>query len=251
MHTLYLGPSWAVQSYESPIGKHDPVKINLAQELQLTNYTVLAQYANGNLDQIRLAETFMEEHPELAPFNIVFVVGNSLRDGYIYSGVSQIEWAKIFLTSKDPIDLVQSEEQRFYRQVNSFGIPVALIGAHTDVSCESHDNITVIHPSWQNFLANQCVTNTPHIEPFYGWAADVAHTWLQGIVIPTVGPPVPFDLGGNPSVVVVDEITKIFEIWRKLENYKLFRGVHPNILGNQLFAKEIANSFNKWIDNVV
>jgi lysophospholipase L1-like esterase len=37
----------------------------------------------------------------------------------------------------------------------------------------------------------------------------------------------------------------------EMEKHQLFKGVHPNILGNQLFAKEIADSFNQWIDNVV
>jgi hypothetical protein len=86
----------------------------------------------------------------------------------------------------------------------------------------------------------------------YGWAADVAHGWLQGIVIPKVGQPEKFDLGRNPSPAVVDEIHKIiFDTWMEIEKHKLFRSCHPNILGNQLFAKEIADPFNNWIDNAV
>jgi hypothetical protein len=37
----------------------------------------------------------------------------------------------------------------------------------------------------------------------------------------------------------------------EIEKHKLFRSCHPNILGNQLFAKEIADPFNNWIDNAV
>jgi hypothetical protein len=247
MHTLYLGPSWAVQSFESPGGEHDPVKTNLAQELGLTDYTSLALYANSNFDQLTLAQEFIQQHPELAPFRIVFVSANSLSYGHKIFNMSRVEFAKTFLQSNDPLDLVQSLEQQFYQRLNQLGVPVALIGAHTDVTCQSHDNITVIHPSWQNFLAQRCGLNS-----VYGWAADVAHGWLQGIVIPEVGDPEHFDLGRNPSPVVVDEIHKIiFDTWMELEKHKLFRCVHPNILGNQLFAKEIADSFNQWIDNVV
>jgi hypothetical protein len=247
MHTLYLGPSWAVQSFESVGGLDDPVKTNLAQELELEDYTSLALYASNNFDQLSHAQHFIQHHPELAPFRIVFVAGNTLSHGYKIFNMSQIEFAKMFLTSNDPLDLVQSLEQKFYQQLVKLSVPVALIGAHTDVACQSHDNITVIHPSWQNFLAEQC-----GVDSFYGWAADIGHRWLQGINVPKRGPPEHFDLGTKPSATVVDEIHKIlFKTWMEMEKHKLFRGVHPNILGNQLFAKEIAKSFNKWIDNAV
>jgi hypothetical protein len=211
MHTLYCGPSWAVQSFESGQG-HDPVKTNLAQELQLTDYTSLALYACSNLDQLESAQEFKQQHPELAPFRIMFVTANSLQDGYKISGVSQVEFARAFLTSADPIGIVKTLEQQFYRRLNSLGVPVALIGAHTDVDCESFDNITVVHPSWQNFLGQRCGLNS-----FYGWPADVGHRWLQGIVIPEYGPPEHFELGTDPSKVAVDEIHKIFTEWGILE----------------------------------
>jgi hypothetical protein len=247
MHTLYLGPSWAVQSFESPGGEHDPVKTNLAQELELKDYTSLALYANNNFDQLSRAQHFIQQHPELAPFRIVFVSANTLSHGYKIFNMSRVEFAKMFLTSNDPLDLVQSLEQKFYQQLVKLNVPVALIGAHTDVTCQSHDNITVIHPSWQNFLAKHADLNS-----VYGWAADVAHGWLQGIVIPKVGELEHFELGKDPSPAVVDEIHKIiFDTWMEIEKHKLFRSCHPNILGNQLFAKEIADSFNQWIDNVV
>jgi hypothetical protein len=247
MHTLYLGPSWAVQSFESTIGIDDPVKTNLAQELGLTDYTSLALYANSNFDQLALAREFIQRHPELAPFRIVFVSANTLSDGPDLFNLSQVEFAKTFLLSNDPLDMVQSLEQQFYQHLNQLGVPVALIGAHTDVTCQSHDNITVIHPSWQNFLVKRCGLNS-----IYGWAADVAHGWLQGIIVPEVGEPEHFDLGRDPSSAVVEEIHKIiFGTWMKIEKHQLFKGVHPTILGNQLFAKEIADSFNQWIDNAV
>jgi hypothetical protein len=247
MHTLYMGPSWAVQSFETEAGLDDPVKTNLAQELNLQNYTSLARFANSNFLQLKWAKEFMHNHPDLAPFRMIFVTANSLQDGYLSLDMSQIDFVRMFLTSNDTLDIVKSSEQRFYHELDQLGIPVALIGAHTDVGCSSHNNITVIHPSWQNFLGQQC-----RCEPFYGWAADIPHQWLNGIVIPKVGPPIEFDLGSKPSASAVDEVHKlIFNVWRRLEYANLFKGVHPNILGNQLFAKEIADPLNKWIDNVV
>jgi hypothetical protein len=247
MHTLYLGPSWAVQSYESHTGLNDPVKTNLAQELGLTNYTSLARYAHSNLDQFMMAQQFMQRHTKLAPFRIVFVTANSLRDGPQDSVMSEVEWAKVFLVSRDPVDIAMSLEQEFYKRLDALGIPVALIGAHTDVVCESHNNITVIHPSWQNFLGEQS-----GLAQFRGWAADIAHRWLQGIYIPESGPPATFELGQDPSPAVVDEVYKIIvKTWMKMGKHKLFSGAHPNIQGNQLFAQEIAKPFKQWIDNAV
>ena len=245
MHTLYLGPSWAVQSFESTHGSDNPVKTNLAQELELTDYTSLASYANSNLDQLQEARIFIQQHPELAPFRILFITANSLQDGHKISGVSQVDFARAFLTSADPINIIKTLEQQFYRHLNNFGIPVALIGAHTDVECESFDNITVIHPSWQNFLGQQC-----GLSSFYGWSGDVGHRLLHGIVIPDYGPPEHFELGTDPSPAVVDEIHKLCNInWKILEKNQLFKGCHPNILGNQLFAREIKQLVNNWIDN--
>jgi hypothetical protein len=247
MHTLYLGPSWAVQSFESPRGIDDFIKTNLAQELGLDNYTFLAAYANSNFDQLQQAQEFMQQHADLAPFRAVFLSANSLEDGHKIYNTSQIDFVKSFLTSNDPIDLVKELEHKFYQQLNSLNIPVALIGAHTDVTCKSNDNVTVIHASWQNFLAQQCGLNS-----FYGWAADIGHRWLHGIVIPEYGEPEHFELGKNPSAAVVDEIYTVFNHnWNVLQTHKLFVSSHPTILGNQLFAKEIADSFQKWIDNVV
>ena len=247
MHTLYLGPSWAVQSYESVQGLGDPIKTNLAIELELADYTLLAGYANSNFDQLSQAKIFMQTNKQLQPFNAVFVTANALQDGWKIYQKSQIEFAKDFLFANDPLDIVQDLEQKFYQQLQTLDIPVALIGAHTDVTCKSHNNITVIHPSWQNFLAQQCGLNS-----FYGWAADVAHRWLQGTVIPDHGPPVHFEMETQPSPAVVDLVHSMITVnWYQLEKNKLFVGNHPNILGNQLFAKEIADSFNKWVDNVV
>jgi hypothetical protein len=119
---------------------------------------------------------------------------------------------------------------------------MALIGAHTDiVDFDFAKNITVLHPSWQNFLGSCC-----ELDKFFGWPCEIANLWLQGRLdyntyIPQV----------KPSKSVVFEIDRLMSKWTTLQLNNLWNGVHPSILGNQLFAKEIADSFNKWIDNVV
>jgi hypothetical protein len=243
MHTLYLGSSWAVQSFETTTGVDDPVKINLAQELGLTDYTMLAGFSETNQNQLDKAQQFMQHNPELAPFRIVFVTANSLEDAYKTSSMSQVEFARDFLISEDPVNIVKDLEQQFYSQLNSLGIPVALIGAHTDVECESYENITVIHSSWQNFLAQRCGLNS-----FYGWPINVGRTWLKGSVIPEYGPPVPINLETAPSATVRTETHKIKIFWKIMQQHNLLFEGHPTILGNKLFAQEIKQSVNNWID---
>ena len=123
MHTLYLGPSWAVQSYESVNGDNDPVKTNLAAELNLINFTSIAQFSNTNLDQLTTAIKFMGENPELAPFRIVFVLSNSLKDAPNYYNLSPEQFAYKFLVSNDPIEIVKDLEKVFYKKLNELDIP--------------------------------------------------------------------------------------------------------------------------------
>jgi hypothetical protein len=246
MHTLYLGASWAEQSYESVNGRNDPVKTNLARELELVNYTSLAaQRGNSSLTQVEFAQEFMHQHPELAPFRIVFVTANTLDDGHNIFNISRVDFARKFLTTEDPIGLTQHLEELFYQKLNALNVPVALIGASIDVTCKNHDNITVIHPSWQNFLAQKCNCNIPS---FYGWNAGIADRWLHGVTIPDVGPPERFELGSSVSPVLINELKNIKSYWKIMRKHKLLVGGHPNILGNQLFAQEIKQSVNNWID---
>jgi len=242
MHTLYLGPSWAVQSYESMNGDNDPSKTNLAQELKLNNYTQLANYNSTNMAQLNKAITFIDQHPELAPFCLVVVLSNSLDDAPMFYNLSREKFAHKFLSSVDPISIIKDTERLFYQEINKLNIPIALIGAHTDVvDFDFNENVTVIHPSWQNFLGSQC-----GLTKFFGWPVEIANLWLQGrleydIYIDTI----------RPSIEMVFEMDKLFSHWTTMQTNKLWNGVHPSILGNQLFAKKIADPFNKWLDNVV
>lgn len=238
MHTLYLGPSWAVQSYESFNGD-DLVRTNLASELGLKNYTQLADYGNSNSRQLDKALNFMRTNAHLGPFRILVVTSESLSDGHEKFNMTRENFALEFLLSDDPLTLIKDLEIKFYERLSSLEVPVALIGAHTDiVDFNFPSNFTVLHSSWQNFLAQQC-----GLDKFYGWPCEIANLWLQGRLDMTT-----HIKKINPSKAVVFEIDKLFSRWSTLQLNKLWNGVHPSILGNQLFSKEIANSFKQWIN---
>jgi len=231
MHTLYLGPSWAVQSFETPMGQ-DLERTNLAEQLDLKNFSNLAACGENNFQQLYMAKTFMAENRRLGPFRAVFVTAQSLNYGHILYQTTKDEFVKYFLTHHDVVSVVKDVETKFYKELADLNIPVALIGAHTDVIPGHWGNlITVIHHSWQNFLAKQS-----GLRDFFGWPADVAQGWLST------------ETHIKPSVSAVSEISLILDIWDKLELHRLFCGVHPNIQGNKLFAKAISELVNQWLD---
>jgi hypothetical protein len=243
MHTLYLGPSWAVQSFETLHGD-DPIKTSLAQELGLKNFTSLAACGDSNMAQIDAAREFMASHPELAPFRAIFITSNSLQDSDCLVDIPRVDFAKQFITHDDVLHLIRDLELKFYCALEDLNIPVALIGAHTDVIENNwSSNITVIHPSWQNFLAEQCSLNS-----FFGWPAEIAHLWLSLQVVPRHGPVMSFDCDQLPSKSAVFEINHAMSVWKKLERSRLWCGAHPNIRGNQLFAQAIGDLVNQWLE---
>lgn len=231
MHTLYLGPSWAVQSFETPMGE-DLERTNLAEQLQLSTYTNLARCGDNNFEQLLMAREFMAANQHLGPFRAVFVTANSLSYGHILYQTSRAEFVRYFLTHHDVVSVVKDLETKFYQELADLNIPVALIGAHTDVMPGNCGGlITVIHHSWQNVLAKKL-----GLRDFFGWPADVAQYWIAK------------ETHIEPSVSSVSEISLILGIWGKLERRRLFCGVHPNIQGNKLFAEAIGESVNQWLD---
>ena len=241
MHTLYLGPSWAVQSYESLYGYDDPVKTNLAKELNFNNYTQLAHYGDSNLTQLNKAKKFISDNIDLGPFRIFFVVNTSLDDSAEFYKTNLADFAKTFLLSTIPLTLVKELEILFYKELEQLDMPIAVVGSHTDiVDYTFNNNVTVIDPSWQNFIGSQC-----GVERFFGWPAAMGHAWMQGSLNGTGHYNVDFD----PSMEVVFEINRVFDYWTSFVDAGLWCGVHPNIQGNQLYANHIREKVNQWFDN--
>jgi hypothetical protein len=243
MHTLYLGPSWAVQSFETPLG-NDAVKTNLAKELNLQNYVDLSRCGDSNMNQLSMAKQFLQENQ--GPARAVFITSNSLQDSETLLDTPIEDFARYFMCQSDPVAVIKTVETKFYQHLCDLNIPVALIGAHTDiVDYAWPDHITVIHASWQNFLLEQGRISTPR---FFGWAAEVAHRWLHNRIEGRQGPEYTLDLEVPVSNDVVFCIDQAFTLWSKLERRRLWSNVHPNIRGNELFAQAIGDLVNQWLE---
>jgi len=163
-------------------------------------------------------------------------------DGVIWVFAEPLQdhtWNKDSLT-----ELVQSENfwdirQNIYTQSlqridSEIKKPVALIGSHSDVADGDYDQIEIIHKSWQKYLAETVGVNLN-----IGWGADALHRMIM------------MDLSEvNPSIAVVDAISDQFKFWKQMELRKVFNWVHPNTLGNQIFAREIKPKIYQWLNQI-
>ena len=242
MHTLYLGPSWAVQSYESYRGDTDLIKTNLAQELDFKNFTQIANYNNTNHQQLDLAEDFIQKNSNLGPFRIFLVMCDDLVDAYKQFNTTPEEFAQVFLTDSSPKAILKKLQGSVFQRLTTLNIPVAVVGAHTDILINVlPPNVTLIHLSWQKFLLEQIGLDQSIDQ---GWPAEIAHMWLCGTLYADVSLNIDFE----PSRQIVFDIDRLFSGWTTLSHHNLWNGVHPNIRANQLFAEHIKIKVNQWLD---
>lgn len=218
---LYVGSSWANRSFDTPDGSESD-HTNLAKELQL-DIVDLSECAASNA---WLAEKIRRYDK---PFDaIIWIYAEPIRDK---------QWSPQLMESYLKNENFWKERRKFNADtlidISSFGKPVALIGGHSDIEECDHDNITVIHHSWQNFLSKFA-----KIDEMQGWGAEVLH---REIMLEKVN---------NPSVAVVDKISETFYHWHRMELNGVFNWCHPNKKGTKLFANEISSSINSWIKNL-
>ena len=124
-------------------------------------------------------------------------------------------------------------DQTMFRINDEIKKPIAMIGAHSDVTSKV-DDMTVIHHSWQKFLAQAVGVNIA-----LGWGADVLHRMIM-TEVPKA----------RPSITVVDAVADQFRSWKQMELRRVFNWVHPTALGNQMFAQQIKPKLYQWIDQL-
>lgn len=219
---LYVGPSWAYRSYDTPNGSESDYT-NLIQELNLSVVN-LSKPGASNIEMLDIVNNYKEDYSA-----IIWILAEPLTDlAWDQTKIKNVFESDHFWEIR--LELMQNT----FKRISSVGCPVALIGGHSDVIDCNHNNITVIHPSWQKFLADSVNAKLEH-----GWGAEVAHrilmTEAQDIV---------------PSMSVVDLVSDTFKSWHTMELKRVFNWCHPNKNGNKLFAKEIAKSLNTWISSI-
>jgi hypothetical protein len=219
---LYIGPSWAARSYDTVEGSESEFT-NLIKELEL------------DVDVIDLSKRGLTNNDCLMRINKI----NTPFKGIIWVYCEPIEEVshnlkQSLIESNNFWAIREKINQRIMSSINALNCPVALIGAHSDVGIKDYKNITVIHPSWQKFLANEVGVELNH-----GWGAEIAHR-IAMYEFPK----------SRPSREFIDYTSDTLRAWNQMEMLGVFRGVHPNRKGNEIFAKEIKSNIQSFINNL-
>ena len=230
MSFLYTGPSWAASSF--PLNDQST---SLAKEWGFTC-----------IDQSRIASTIPNQLNNIPKNNtkpIVWIYGEPLFSCEEITGVSLVN-----LLQRKDWDVVRKQCNDFcLKAINALGVPVLIIGAHSDVIDCDYSNITVAHPSWQRYLAEQANMLVDNNKIFVKmddgsnfsistcWGAEVLHRIMHEH--PDV----------TPSSEITTAIWDIFFFWKELEKADLFFDVHPNYRGNKLFAEHLKPTVAKFL----
>jgi hypothetical protein len=220
---IYTGPSWGELSYE-PMENNDvwPNYTNLALEWDIPCYN-LAKRANNNYQCIDSIQALNKDLP------VVWVLCEPLV-AILHNGPLQHE----YLQSKDHLAFRQELLQQQLTAMNDLGLSIGIVGAHSDIrqsDIDNFSNLSIIHPSWQNFLANQVGVQSRD----YNWGYEIAHVMFR--VFPEV----------KPTDQLVMDMYEGLDFWERLEKEKVFCDVHPNKLGNIKFAKYIKEKVIKFV----
>jgi hypothetical protein len=217
---LYVGSSCAYRSYDTMDGTESDYT-NLLKELELSAVN-LSRRGLSNMECLDLVNQY-EGHYDAIIWVYCEVISDCLH-----------EFKQNFIESENFWALRSKMNQKILDMINRLGCPVGLIGGHSDVVDCNQTNITVIHPSWQKFLANQVGVDLEH-----GWGAEVAHRYAM------------YEFKkSKPSKAMIDLTSDTLRAWTQMEMSGVWFGVHPNRKGNELFAKEIKSSVQSFINNL-
>lgn len=221
----YIGPSWAVRSFDTPHGDEENYT-NLAMELGL-DVVNLAKFGDSNLGCLK---RLLDKQKETKFDAVIWIYCNILGNIPHLSSMTKRQ----FIESENFWSIREEANQQILAKINNLPCPVALIGAHSDIVNCNHNNITVIHPSWQQWLAGQVGVNLS-----LGWEAEVAHRWI-----------LEDERGARPSRELVFKTSETLRAWNKMDTLGVFNFCHPNRKGNELFAKEIKPSVYSFINDL-
>ena len=231
MKFVYTGPSWAASSYPLGVGA-----TSLAKEwgIPYANYSQPGSNVMGCIQSLKKA-------PALP---IVWIYNEPLGCLTEATGLSKEQ----LVQQSDWQDVWEECNQFCLSAISNLNRPVLLIGGHSDIVNCNYSNITVAHPSWQKFLAQQAGMSVTNDEVYvkmddggnftvkHCWGGEVMHRFMHE----------------NPDIAPSIEITNatwdIFFFWKELEKANLFYDVHPNLKGNKLFAEYLKPMVDKFLE---
>jgi len=221
MIPLYVGPSWANRSYDT----HDDSEPWHTSIRKKTSINVLDLSKESTSNQWHINN--IKSNPEYQNRPIVWIYCEPLFDVTYYTGLTDVD----LIEKEDWLEIRNHVNQKILDDINALDVPVALIGSHSDVFDCNKKNIEVLWPSYQKTLCD--LAGIPY--DFLGWGPEILHRNIlyNGRHL-------------KPTHSLVDEMSKTFAGWKKLEILGLFYNVHPNKRGVELFSKQLAPRLQQW-----
>jgi hypothetical protein len=226
---VYTGPSWAKRSYDHPKFEELNGTTNLAKEWGI-EFIDASKIGSTILQRLAEVKSILEDHPGLP---VVWIYGEPLAD---LTDITDITTAEL-IQQEDWVSVWNTCNQYCLSQIAELGSKILLIGGHSDIINCKHNNITIGHPSWQKWIAQQagltvdkdvvCVKMDDGGDFSFShcWGAELTHKFMHAH--PEI----------IPSQTIVNAVWDVFFFWKELEKANLFFEVHPNRRATEQFAK--------------
>lgn len=163
---------------------------------------------------------------------IIWVFTEPGRDYNVITGRSEFEW----IESENIFEIRKMlEKQTLIRIQNEIKNPIAFIGGLSDIdpTLAHHHGFTVLHPSWQQWIAD--VLDSQWFK--FGWgASDIGWRADYNNVTP-----------GKAATFAWDEQIKEWCWW---ESKGYFCHEHPSPRANQEFADYLYPKVKNWLENL-
>jgi hypothetical protein len=212
---IYAGPSWAKRTYDTP-----------TSDKHITNLLKLWKLEDSAIDISQRGNSFSMQYDRLINLDSDLPV--------VYITCEPLVWMNKHVEEEDVMKFRKNIHENHMNILRDIKNPVAIIGAHTDVSYTdvSNSNNRIIDLSWQNFLRREI-----NLSDMYNWGADVFHKhWNRN----------DYKLK-DESMLEKMEIQ--FESWKRLTDAGLMYEVHPTTKGNELYAEYTYDKVQEFIND--
>jgi hypothetical protein len=231
---IYAGGSWAGSSFPQDLDA-----TNLSREWNIPCVNV-SQPGLSVLSELKEIKQALKTNP----LPVIWVYNEPLRDVKQTTGL----WMLEFIQRADWRELSKKSNQFCLEKINALGVPVLLIGGGRDITDCEFENITVGHPSWQKWLAEQAgmsvVDGVIDVNiSSTGKNYKLTNCWGYESVQAAIHE----NQNIRPDPELVDTIFDIILFWEELQKRDWFFEVHPNKRGNVEFAKFLKPVVDKFL----
>lgn len=217
---IYIGNSWAARSWDPPGTPKDENPTNLMTQWQLPAIN-LSQSATPILTLLKKIKSHPSKHP------VVWIWGEPVSDLENITGMS----FRDYLLREDWQDIRQECVDYCFREIDKLGVPILILGAHSDVRDPKLSNIKIGIDSWQKWSLGRCGIDDDLKEH---WGVERIHMHIH------------INKDVDPVPTMVDNIYAVLGKWRLMQDLGWFYDVHPNFYSNEKFAaytKPIVKTF--------